>query len=103
MKGTIVKCMQELVERTFGASKWKESLKRAGIEEHAWFNATADVADSDVMKIVKGISEAASLSVEQVADAFGEYWSSQYAPKLYGVFFERKMHQRADCESRPHP
>lgn len=89
MKGTIVKCMQELVEKKFGTAKWQDSLKRAGMDGGIWINATADVPDAEVMKIVKGISEATSLSVEQVVEAFGDYWSSVYAPGLYGVFFEK--------------
>src|SRR5208282_4691522 len=31
MKGTIVKCMEDLVIEKYGAGKWKESLDKAGV------------------------------------------------------------------------
>jgi Heme NO binding. len=89
MKGTIVKCMQELVEKKFGAAKWLETVKRAGLDTNMRYVATDDIADADVMKLVKAIGEVNSLSADQVIEAFGDYWSSVYAPSLYGIFFDR--------------
>ena len=94
MKGTIVKCMEELVTKKFGAAKWKESLKNAGLPEARYFSITEDVAEAEILAIMKGIAGAASLSMEQVMEAFGEYWSSVYAPDLYAVYFGKAKSTR---------
>lgn len=39
------------------------------------------------MGIMKGIAGAASLSMEQLMEAFGEYWSTVYGPNIYGAYF----------------
>jgi len=87
MKGTIVKCMEELVTNKFGEGKWKESLKKAGIPEWRCFTTFCDVDEAEVMGIMEGIAGAASLSMEQLMEAFGEYWSTVYGPHIYGAYF----------------
>jgi len=94
MKGTIVKCMEELVTKKFGAAKWKESLKKAGLQESRLFNTMEDVPDAEVLGVMKGIASTASLSMEQVMDAFGEYWSTVYAPSIYEVYFSKAKNAR---------
>jgi len=55
MKGTIVKCMEELVMKNFGANKWKDSLKRSRVKENAFFMTTGDVRNGEVLAIMEGI------------------------------------------------
>jgi hypothetical protein len=81
--------MEELVTRKFGAAKWKESLKKAGISENRIFNTMEDVPDTEVLAVMKGISAATSLPMDQVTEAFGEYWSTEYAPSIYQVYFSK--------------
>jgi hypothetical protein len=87
MKGTIVKCLQELVTKKFGAEKWKESLRKAGIAEGRTFTMLGDVDEAEFMQIMKGVAGAASLSMEQTMEAFGEHWSTVYAPTVYAAYF----------------
>ena len=87
MKGSIVECIRELVTRKFGAAKWKEALKKAGLPEGQLFSSLEDVPDSQVLAIMKGVADAASLTMPQVMEAFGEHWSSQYAPSVYKPYF----------------
>ena len=94
MKGTIVKCMEELVTKKFGVEKWKQSLKDAGIPENRFFTTGEDVAEPEILAIMRGISTAAAISMEQVMEAFGEYWSSVYAPALYDVYFAKAKSTR---------
>jgi hypothetical protein len=94
MKGTILKCMEELVTKKFGAPKWKDSLKHAGLNENVIFMTTSDVPDAQVLSVMKGISTATSLSMDQVTEAFGDYWSTVYAPGIYGVYFEKAKNTR---------
>jgi hypothetical protein len=88
MKGTIVKCMEEMVTKKFGAGAWGESMDRAEIPlSRRHFTILSDVKDEDVYAIMKGIGEATSLSMEQVMDAFGEYWSTAFAPRVYSAYY----------------
>jgi len=88
MKGTIVKCMEELVTGKFGAATWKECLKKAGLPESKLYSTLEDVSDSEVMGLMKSIGVVAMLAPGQVMAAFGEYWSTVYAPRLYKSFFD---------------
>jgi hypothetical protein len=88
MKGTIVKCLEELVTQRFGAEKWKESLRKAGIAEGRTFTMLGDVDETEFMRIMKGVADAASLSMEQTMEAFGEHWSTVHAPTVYAAYFD---------------
>jgi len=87
MKGTMLKCMEEVVTRKFGATKWKESLEKAGIPDSRTFTVLGDVDEAEFKQIMKSVAGVASLSLEQVMEAFGEYWSTVYAPKVYRAYF----------------
>ncbi|WP_263378268.1 heme NO-binding domain-containing protein [Granulicella paludicola] len=88
MKGTIVKCMQDLVTRDFGKDKWQASLTAAGLNGTV-ITVQSDVPDTDVHKLIKGIADVNGLKVDQVIEAFGDYWSSVYAPSIYSVYFDK--------------
>ena len=94
MKGTVVKCIEEMVVSKFGTGKWHESLRKAGVPESSQFMALDDVPDQNVLNIMKAVGEAASLSFDQVMAAFGEYWATVYAPRLYKPYFERAKSTR---------
>jgi hypothetical protein len=88
MKGSIVKCMEEMVTEKFGAAKWDECMDRAGIPvAQRNFTVLSDVNDANVRAIMKGISQATALNMPQVMDAFGEYWSTVFAPHVYAAYF----------------
>ncbi|MBF0099535.1 MAG: heme NO-binding domain-containing protein [Desulfobacterales bacterium] len=40
MKGTIVKCLQDLVSSKFGKDKWEKSLESVGIQKNMSFLPT---------------------------------------------------------------
>lgn len=94
MKGTIVRCMEEMVAAQFGAAKWGEALKEAGIPEARLYTTMGDVKDTEVLAIMKGIAAAASLPIDGLMDAFGEYWSTVYAPAIYGAYFAHAKNAR---------
>jgi len=87
MKGTIGKCIEELVTSKFGQAKWKEALTKAGMPETKHFSTLEDVEDAQILALMKGISAACAISMDQVMEAFGEYWSTTYAPAVYKVYF----------------
>jgi hypothetical protein len=87
MKGTIVKCLEELVIKRFGVEKWRESLRKAGLSEWKNFTMLGDVDEAEFMRIMEGVASAASLSMEQTMEEFGEHWSTVYAPNVYRAYF----------------
>jgi methyl-accepting chemotaxis protein len=86
--------MEELVTKRFGEEKWKEALEKAGMPKGRYFGVSDDVPDAEIMEIMKGIANAASLSMNQVMEAFGEYWSCVYAPDIYSVYFAKAKSTR---------
>lgn len=88
MKGSIVKCLQELVLSTAGKEAWKESLEKAGVNPATIFLPVADIDDATAMKIFKSVCETMGLSLQEAADAFGDYWVNVYSQKIYPTFYE---------------
>src|SRR5271165_5140870 len=87
MKGTILKCIEELVTEKFGAEAWRHALIKAGLPEDRTFTLFEDVDDADVFKLMSGIASVASISKEQAHEAFGDYWSTVHGPKIYDAYF----------------
>jgi hypothetical protein len=89
MKGTIVKCLEELVVTQFGKDKWEKSLEDAGLKKNTMFFTVSDVDDAMVMKVVGAVCTNLGISLSQAADAFGDYWVNTYSQKMYGQFFQK--------------
>ena len=89
MKGVIADCLGKLVKNKFGQDKWEESLEAAGLSRRTSFMATDDIPDESVMKVVESVCQVLSINLQQAADAFGDYWVNEYAPKIYGVYYRR--------------
>ena len=89
MKGTIVVCLQELVQKRFGPQKWQESLRRIGVSEMRIFSTVEDVSDARALALTDAVADVTGIPVEQLMDLFGEYWSNQYAPRIYRPYYEK--------------
>ncbi len=87
MKGTIVKCLEELVTEKFGQKDWEASLRNAGMPESKMYSVLEDVAESEVLALFEGVSAAVNLPMAGVMEAFGEYWSTIYAPRVYEAYY----------------
>jgi hypothetical protein len=87
VKGVIAACLAELVEQRFGRDKWERTLERAGLSRASVFLATEDVDDAAVLKVVELLCAELEISLPQAADAFGEYWMTEFAPRIYGAYF----------------
>jgi hypothetical protein len=94
MKGTIVKCVEELVVSRFGDATWRDILKGAGLQPNKFYIAIQDVDDAEAMQIIKSACSTLKLSLQQVADAFGEHWMTSYAPKVYQSVLEKSKNAR---------
>jgi hypothetical protein len=42
-----------------------------------------------VFRIIENTCKVLNISRQQACDAFGDYWINTFAPKMYGVYFER--------------
>ncbi len=87
MKGVIPACLGELVSSKFGKDKWEDCLEKAGFPRNASFLPTKDIPDADVLKVVDAACKVLKISLLQAADAFGDYWVNQYAPKIYKIYY----------------
>jgi hypothetical protein len=87
MKGVIASCLGELVKTKFGKDKWGDALEKAGLERNTVFLATENVPDAAVLKVVDSVCKVLNISLEQAADAFGDYWVNVFAPKVYSIYF----------------
>lgn len=88
MKGVIMVCLSQLVQEKFGTEKWQEILRRSGMDTHKRFIATEDVADGDAMGMLQNTCQVLGITLEQAAEAFGDYWVNTYAPKVYGIYYK---------------
>jgi hypothetical protein len=88
MKGTIVVCVKELVEKKFGKPAWEKALAEAGTPGKT-FLASADVPDATVLKILTSLTTISKLSMEQLMEAFGDFWVNDYGTRVYGAAFVR--------------
>ena len=91
MKGVIITCLESLVKEQFGQHSWEDILEEAGLERRAIFNMTSNVQDKSVLDIVNATCKVLNITLDQAADAFGDYWVNVYAPKVYSMYY-RKAH-----------
>lgn len=90
MKGTIVKCLEELVKEKFGPEKWKEIAEVSGTPlDKAIIMPVADFDDNTVIQVVQATCKVLGITLEQAADAFGDYWMTVYAPRCYPSFLQQ--------------
>lgn len=90
MKGVIAVCLANLVQEKFGKDKWHAILEDAGLPKTTFFMPSTNIEDAAVMKVVESTCKVLNLTLQQAADAFGEYWVNDYAPKIYKAYYRGK-------------
>lgn len=90
MKGTIHFCLEELVLKKYGDEVWAKCLNLMGYDEDHSFDLAIrdDIDENESIQLFLKAAEAANVSVPQIFDDFGEHWCCDYAPKVYGAFFQ---------------
>lgn len=88
MKGVILMCLENLVTEKFGKAKWEAVLEKAGFQKGKIFLANEDVNDADALKVVNAVCSVLGITLQQAADAFGEYWVCTFAPKRYSMYYQ---------------
>ena len=89
MKGVIPDCLEKLVKSKFGKDKWEDSLEAVELPRHTSFLATEDIPDEAVLKVVGSVCKVLNITLPQAADAFGDFWVNDYAPKIYNVYYQQ--------------
>ena len=95
VKGVIIDCLGKLIIEKFGEERWNEALEKGGFSKSTRFLAGQDIDDQLSLNLVSAVCEVLGLSLEQAANAFGEYWVTVYAPKIYSVYY-RKIQSSKD-------
>ena len=95
MKGAIVRCLEDLVVSKWGKDAWTKSRADAGISQHAIILPTSDIDDAVVMKAVQAVCANHNLTLEQAADAFGDYWVNVYSQTLYSQIYKNHTSAKA--------
>lgn len=89
MKGTVVKCLKEMVEKKFGKDKWDTICEKSGFKAGAIISLSADIDDAVVMKLLQSTCETLGVTMEQAGDAFGDYWVNDYSPNIYKSIYSK--------------
>lgn len=87
MKGVIVCCLGELVKSKFGPGIWVDTLVASGMDPKASILVSDNVEDAMVLKVINNLCERVGITLEQAADAFGDFWVNVYAPEIYKAYF----------------
>jgi hypothetical protein len=97
MKIQIVTCLSELVKEKFGEDRWGEILRLSDMDtndKYLQYVNGLDIDDTKVMEIIKNTCRVLKITLEQAADAFGEYWVCTYAPKVYKMYYGKFANAR---------
>lgn len=89
MKGSIVKCIQSLVESKYDSAAWKKILVGAGIPEETRYMDIQNVPDETVTAIMKSAMQVSGLNWQQLTDAFGEHWVVVFTQDTYSPYYNR--------------
>ncbi len=93
MKGIIVKCLQELVVEKFGQDKWDVIAAKVG-DMPKTITPVSDIPDEKDMQALRATCEVLGISLQQVADAFGDYWVNVFSQKYYSIYYEKRKNAR---------
>jgi hypothetical protein len=94
MKGTIVKCLEQLVHAKYGEDRWQAILVKSGMPPTTFFSIAEIIPDGDFVKLLEATVTVLEISMEQAMDAFGDFWSTTYAPTIYAAYFKKAKSAR---------
>jgi hypothetical protein len=77
-----------------GEETWRGILKKSGLPEDRQFSMNETIDDAAAMGVVKIVCQTLNITLEQAADAFGDYWMNDYAPLKFPLFFKKNKTAR---------
>lgn len=90
MKGSIVMCLQALVESKLGKPGWEQVMREGAMAPTTIIMPSSDVPDASVLKLLAATCKVAGFTREAAFDAFGDFWVNNFVPKAFPHFFKNK-------------
>ena len=89
MRAVIFNCIRDLVRDKFGADIYKDVAKNVGLEDKMYLNSlnNLDMNDNTFKKLIDELSKVTKLSVNQIFDAFGDYWVNVFTQKYFKSYY----------------
>lgn len=87
MKGTILRCLGDMVTERYGEEPWKRILRQAGLDDLTKFSPSSDVDDAVAGKVFAVAGPVLERTAAQVFDDFSTHWVETYAPKVYPQYY----------------
>lgn len=91
MYGIVNKAIQDLVTEKFGHEQWEAVKEKSGVDV-AFFLSNEPYDDAITYKLAGAASDVLGLSVDQVLNAFGEWWVLKTGKEKYGGLMEAGGH-----------
>ena len=88
MKGTILKCLGDMIRQEHGEARWREVLTASSLDPDTLFMPTHDVDEATAMRVMSSSCAVLRLSTTQLYDAFATHWVEVYVPRVYPHFME---------------
>lgn len=87
MYGIVNKAIEDLVKANFGEEKWIAVKKRSAIDVD-YFLSNEPYDDDITFKLAAATAAEMNMTVEQVLEAFGEWWILKTGKEKYGGLME---------------
>ncbi len=96
MKGTIIVCLRDMLAGQYGQTpeQWKDLMAAAGLDRNRVILLSTDVDDASALALFAEAQRRYFKSHEELADAYGNYWSVIYAPRIYTSVYKGVMSAR---------
>ena len=83
MYGIVNKAIEDLVKENFGVEKWDKVKSRSGVDIDV-FLSNEPYNDDITYKLAGAVSEEMNMPLNQVLNAFGEWWVLRTGKEKYG-------------------
>lgn len=83
MKGTIIKCLKDMIVKDYGIETWESILVESGMDILTVILISSDMDDNQAIRLFKSSSKILNIDFKTLANRYGEYWSNGYADKMY--------------------
>jgi len=87
MYGIVNQAIEDLVKENFGEEKWDKIKERSGVDLD-FFISNEPYDDEITFKLAIAVSEEMNIPLENVLQAFGEWWVLKTGKEKYGGLME---------------
>lgn len=87
MYGIVNQAIEDLVKANFGEERWEKIVERSGLEID-FFISNEPYDDSVTFRLAGAICEEMNMTMDQVLQAFGEWWVLKTGKEKYGGLME---------------